>query len=593
MKTQRKLMALLVVLTVLASMTACATTAPTTAPTQAPVATEAPTVAPTEAEPTAAQQLEPLTISVFSETANYAGEQPGWFGKMIKDKFNLTLNIEAPQVAGGGEQVFATKLVSGELGDYIQFGDGSEHIKQAIDAGLVLDWTKDDLLNKYGKNILQYYPQAVEFNKSQYGKGSAVYGIGHSLSTSNEGPGELTEFTWGPYLRWDLYAKLGYPEVTEMEDYLKVLKDMQALEPTTADGKKIYAFSFWKDWDGSHMMNAKQFACMHGYNDDTGGVVLVHYSEPKYQDLLQEDGWYLRTLKMYFDANQQGLVDPDSPTQNWDAMSAKATNGQFLFSWFSWLRPMNTADNTKAGKGLMLVPFKNEVMCSYGNNIYGGNRITSIGVNCKNPDRVMQLIDWQCTPEGTMENYDGPKGMAWDYGADSKPVLTALGEQIKLSDTTVVPEEFGGGAWKDGGNKFANGIVNMQSFNPLTKQSYDWSGWDTTLTNPNLITKLDQDWQAKMGATCGVEWFKKNGTIAVSVPTATKVDTTLPEDLKSKSDQVSAVLKEYSWKMVFAKDQAEFDSLKAEMIEKAKGLGYDDVKAANIKMAEELFALRK
>jgi hypothetical protein len=56
---------------------------------------------------------EPLTITAFSETANYAGEQPGWYAKILKEKLNLTVTIEAQQVAGGGDAVFATKLVSG------------------------------------------------------------------------------------------------------------------------------------------------------------------------------------------------------------------------------------------------------------------------------------------------------------------------------------------------------------------------------------------------------------------------------------------------------------------------------------------------
>jgi putative aldouronate transport system substrate-binding protein len=600
MKNHLKPLALLVIVMMVFGLAACTTAAPTAAPTVAPTAaptTAAATAAPTEtpaptATPIPAISHDALTITSFSETSNYAGDQPGWFAKILKDKFNLTVNIEAPQVGGGGDTVFATKLVSGDLGDYIVFGDNATHIQQAIDAGLLLDWNKNNLLANYGQDILKNYSTAIDYNKSQYGKGAAVYGIGNDLFNSNKGPSELVDFTWGPYVRWDLYAKLGYPQINDMEDYLTVLKDMQKLEPKTADGKKVYAFSFWKDWDGSHMMNAKQFACMYGFNDDTGGVVLVNYSEPTYQDLLQEDGYYLRTLKMYFDANQLGLVDPESPTQNWDTMFAKAQNGQFLFNWFSWLRPMNTTENKNAGKGMMPVPFKNEVMCSYGKNVYGANRITAIGVNCKNPDRVMELINWTCTPEGVMISSDGPEGLAWTKGTDGKAVLTDLGAKIRDSDTTTIPDEWGGGQFRDGVNKFAYQIVNRYSIDPTTNESYDWSGWASTLTNPALMTKLDMDWQAKMGAKSAVEWFTKNGKIAISVPTATKVDTTLPDDLKAKLDQIGAKIKDYSWKMVFAKNQAEFDSLKAEMITACKGLGYDDVKAANIKMAEQLFALR-
>ena len=43
---------------------------------------------------------EPVTLDVYSQLANYSGMQTGWFGKIVKDKFNIELNIIAPQVAG-------------------------------------------------------------------------------------------------------------------------------------------------------------------------------------------------------------------------------------------------------------------------------------------------------------------------------------------------------------------------------------------------------------------------------------------------------------------------------------------------------------
>jgi putative aldouronate transport system substrate-binding protein len=45
--------------------------------------------------------------------------------------------------------------------------------------------------------------------------------------------------------------------------------------------------------------------------------------------------------------------------------------------------------------------------------------------------------------------------------------------------------------------------------------------------------------------------------------------------------------------MVFAKNDDQFNQLKKEMIDKAKGLGYDDVVAFNKKQNEEAFTYRK
>ena len=40
---------------------------------------------------------ETLTIEVYDVAANYQGMQTGWYAKEIKDRFNIELNIVAPQ----------------------------------------------------------------------------------------------------------------------------------------------------------------------------------------------------------------------------------------------------------------------------------------------------------------------------------------------------------------------------------------------------------------------------------------------------------------------------------------------------------------
>ena len=62
--------------------------------------------------------------------------------------------------------------------------------------------------------------------------------------------------------------------------------------------------------------------------------------------------------------------------------------------------------------------------------------------------------------------------------------------------------------------------------------------------------------------------------------------------LQQKSSQVGSVISEYSWKMVLASSEAEFEALRDEMIAKAKGLGYDDVVAFGVLQVEQLFRAR-
>ena len=52
-----------------------------------------------------------------------------------------------------------------------------------------------------------------------------------------------------------------------------------------------------------------------------------------YSEVVADDGVYKRALQMFFVANQMGLVDPDSPSQDWDTTYSKMCNGQTLFSF--------------------------------------------------------------------------------------------------------------------------------------------------------------------------------------------------------------------------------------------------------------------
>ena len=58
---------------------------------------------------------------------------------------------------------------------------------------------------------------------------------------------------------------------------------MQEAVPTSDSGKPTYALSFFKDWDGNMMNNAKQPTCYYGY--DELGFVLAKADGSDYQDI--------------------------------------------------------------------------------------------------------------------------------------------------------------------------------------------------------------------------------------------------------------------------------------------------------------------
>lgn len=524
-------------------------------------------------------EREEITITVFSMLANYAGEQPGWFAQLLKDKFNVKLNIIASNLAGG-QQKIATMMASGDMGDLVVFGSNGKDYQDAIKAGLLLDWNQDGLLDKYGQNIIANASEALEANKTQFGGGTAVYGVGEGVGTG-DGPSEAATMTFGPDLRWDLYQKLGSPEVKTLNDYLPLLKQMQELEPTSESGRPTYGISLWSDWDGNFLTLAKVIAQLNGYQEGDGfnpaGLTLFHVNKKEWQGVLDEDGYYMQALKFYYDANQMGLLDPDSLTQTFSDVSNKIKDGQVFFSHFPWLDNVyNTPEHTAEGKGFALVPFTEEKIVSYGMNPYGGGRVWAIGSKAKDPARVMEVINWLYSPDGVMEANYGPKGLAWDLDENNKPYLTEFGWKALPANEEPVPAEYGGGTFKDGTNQINNTTLNMSMINPETGEPYDYTIWTSTLNhNPDPVTK---SWREAMGAMTPKEYFVENNRTELYKPVFTGGTPATPSaEMNQKMSEIGKVIKEYSWKMIFAKNEAEYNKLKDEMIRKAKGLGYDDV----------------
>ncbi|MEU1971914.1 extracellular solute-binding protein [Microbacterium sp. NPDC019599] len=517
---------------------------------------------------------EEITIDVFDGLANYMGIQQGWFAKIVEDKFNMKLNIIAPNVAGGGDTLYNTRVAAGELGDLI-ITDKGEKLDELIAGGLVLD-------------AADYYPAMENLSKFDTSvqhlneESGGLYGFPTSVSSLlPTEPSEGLNPTFGPYVRWDLYQQLGYPEIDTLEDLLPVLADMQELNPTADNGQPTYAFSLFKDWDGNMMVTAKQPACFYGY--DEIGFVFAKADGSDYQSILDPDSEYIRNLRLYYEANQLGLVDPESTTQNYDTLFSKFQNGQVLFSWWPWLgqSAYNTEDNMAAGKGFEMVPLKDQTIFSYGAEAYGGKQVFAIGSKAEDPERVAAFIDWLYSPEGAYANSAqtggsaGPQGLTWDLNDAGEPELTDFGNEVFLQGGATVPEEWGGGEYADGVSALNINSVLPIDTDPATGLPYSytfWPSYQASISNP-----LTEDWSAKMGdATSTMEYLQANDQVLVA-PGASYAAPADSSETETLRNQVKEIIKQYSWQMVFAENDAQFESLLDELIETANGLGYEQV----------------
>lgn len=516
---------------------------------------------------------ETITIDVYNGLANYMGMQEGWFAKIVRDKFNMELNIIAPNVAGNGDTLYQTRTAAGDLGDLIIVDNGQQY-NELVEAGLLTDASE---YYETMENVQRFDAAVQNLNKDADG----LYGFPTSVSTLKAtDPSEGLDPTFGAYVRWDLYGEQGYPEIGTLEDLLPVIQKMQEDNPTTDSGKKVYGFSLFSDWDGNMMNAGKQLVTYYGC--DESGFVLAKADGSDYQSILDSDSEYIRALKFYFEANQMGLVDPESTTQNYDTLFAKFQEGQVLFSWWPWLgqAAFNTTTNLTEGKGFMLAPIQDQKIFSYGAEVYGGKQFIGIGSNAEDPERIAAFIDWLYSSEGVLANSSqtsgssGPEGLTWEM-KDGEPVLTEFGKQALLDGDGDVPEEYGGGSYKDGVSALNVNTVLPIDINPDTGFPYAYTMWESYQNETTDPVK--EDWSKNMGgAESTIGYLEENDQLLVA-PGASYVAPEDSSEISTLRNQAKATIIEYSWRMVFAKDEAEFDQLLKEMQETADGLGYQTV----------------
>ena len=521
-----------------------------------------------------------VTLTVFSQLANYSGEQMGWMADVLKDKFNVKLNI-VPNEDG----VLQSRMESKDLGDIVIWGGEADQYAQAVKSGLLYDLEEDDLIQTYGKDIVDNMSEALDKNRNLTADitgedDKTLYGWGNDVGTSRD---QHAAFNYSWDIRWDLYKKLGYPKVKDLNDLTDVLKKMQKLDSKDDSGKKTYAVSLWPDWDGAMAMYVKSMASAY-YGYDELGVGLYDPKTGDYHDALEENGPYLQMLKFFNNLYREGLVDPDSMTQTYDQMAEKVQNGGVLFSIFNYAGSIafNSSAHLKKGEYMYTMKPEDASPIVYGLNPQGGNYITSIGANTDYPELCMEILDYFCTPEGRMTMSYGPKGECWDYDKDNHVYFTELGKECYTNGKTKMKNHKG--TFQDGQMQMAVSTWATDSENTDSNgDTYNADNWKTNSEDKKYA--IQKDWMKKTGSDNLNDYLEK-GKYTVA-PGTSYTASTKSEELKAVWQQISTAICNGSWNAIYAKNDSEYNKIVADMIKSADGYGYDKCKEWSQKEADK------
>lgn len=115
-------------------------------------------------------------LTALAGLGNDAGIQKGWFGKVVKDKFNLKLNYISPNVNGGGDSLFDTRAAAGNLGDVIIVSNTK--LAKLIRVHLVSDMTP----YLKGMKNLQRFKSASKAVNASIGQKSGVWAYPNNVA---------------------------------------------------------------------------------------------------------------------------------------------------------------------------------------------------------------------------------------------------------------------------------------------------------------------------------------------------------------------------------------------------------------------------
>jgi putative aldouronate transport system substrate-binding protein len=486
-----------------------------------------------------------------------------YWSEILAEKLGVRLDIIAST-----EETVNAMMVARDIPAL--FAHDIRFASSAIEAGLFLD------LNPYEKqmpNVFRYKGM-VDNMRDNFSNGTgALYGIRSwvGLRTDDAAVNRV-----GPFVRWDYYKELGYPEIVELEDYLPVLKAMQDRHPVNEAGQKNYAISLFNEWDENSMAMASWGTYMLNSPQNLTNYLEYNVDTKIYNSYLDENSAYKRMLKFYNAAFRMGLLDPDSITQKFATFIEKAEAGRFFFVSNIWgYGTFNTTERTAKGIGFKILPFKNEKMFNTAmGRPTGGEYFIGIAKDKveKDPlllEKILQFLDYYYSPDGQIELNYGKKGIAWDVDSSGEPYFTELGWKLLGGSEAEFPN---GGKIKTGFCWIADEPATTAELHPIYKRRLDGTDWIRKDYAPLKETALDVDWNKKYNAINEMDYLIRNNHLVDLVSVTLPV---MPEDLLIILQRISDVVKPSSWQAVYAKDEVEFNKVWEKMVTDAKNLGID------------------
>ena len=511
------------------------------------------------------------TITLYPYNAGLqSGPVTGWLGDYLLEKGIIL------EVIPYSEEKTQAMLASGSLPDIVVFNSAT-NAKAALEAGMLLplDDYQDQLPHVMENDILK---AGLDYAREYYGTEDG------ELSILPFGVGKNTLYAaadtdrYAIKLNYQLYEQIGAPEFEKLEDVIPILKEMQQAYPQNEEGMNVYAMNLFSDFDTTHFFNMMSIYSILGYhwNYLPYGIEYEIETGTPYS-IFREDSVYRRGARVMYELNQQGLLDPDSLTQERATADKKVSSKASVAGWAGvpgW-----------AGKGYLPVPFDEFKPSLVTEEPYGKVGI-AISANAENVDTCLKFVDMLADYDALLTLYNGPQGDRWDI-KDGKLVMTdKFKEYLEAGGGTYVLEN---------GEEYS--LFNIVSYIPNMGNTIEKYGepfpmtlW-TEYVDRQYETEDAQAWSARYGYKYLKDLLEaENKMTAVMDTSFVPFLTPDSDDMKLTLAALKDVIVPSTWELIYAKDDAEFEQIWSRMKQNAEALGLEDVisyKVEDIAQAKE------
>ena len=369
-----------------------------------------------------AAEAELYTVQVFNANAvklSKWSDTP--VGKAVLDKFNFDVEL-IPNPAGDAKEQLGLMLAAGNYPEIVTLQD-QDITNKYIDATALV--ALDPYLDQM-PNFTEWYKESIPYWRWAAGDGN-LYNWNIQIPQDQAVFPENNDIL----VRSDLLEQQDWAMPVSTEEWVAFLKEAKAQNPTTPDGETTIGMAapFGESWgmalapilyEKGYGIQVNDASIFYDANADAFVDMFTH------PDTKESFAFF---NKLY----QEGLLDEECFTDKGDQVLAKMSSGRALSVWYiTWY--MNSANNALKDRGFETMMYINTPVMGVGQIERGEKNIimtqltrpfytVAVTQNAKNPERILQVVDFFSSEEGQVLLQSGVEGVHYTI-EDGKRIAT-------------------------------------------------------------------------------------------------------------------------------------------------------------------------